>query len=309
MYTGKFGKQKAGTLRYCLALDESGIVIDDGVIVRVSEDRFYVTATTSGVDAIYREMQRNAIIWKHNVCIVNATGRFTGMNLAGPMARKVLDKLTGAPIGPESLPYLGVAEADVAGVPARLMRIGFVGELGYEIHVPASFGLHVWEAVMKAGEEFGIKPFGVEAQRLLRLEKGHLIVSQDTDALTNPYEAGLDWAIGKEKEFFIGQRSLEIIRKQKQERTLVGFAFNEPNYAGPLPEECHLVLRGGDIVGRVTSIAKRSTVGKPLGLAFVHPDQKQPGTQLSIRVDGGKMVTATVVKLPFYDPEGLKQKE
>src|SRR6202008_1407073 len=104
-------------------------------------------------------------------------------------------------------PYLGVREATVAGIKALLLRVGFVGELGYEIHVPASQGEALWDALMEAGREFNIRPFGVEAQRVLRLEKGHIIVSQDTDGLTNPLEADMPWALAKTKPFFVGGRS------------------------------------------------------------------------------------------------------
>jgi sarcosine oxidase subunit alpha len=194
----------------------------------------------------------------------------------------------------------------VAGAPAILMRVGFVGELGYEIHVPAGYGPHVWRALWEAGVRHGIRPFGVEAQRLLRLEKGHLIVGQDTDALTHPYEVDVSWALGKNKPFYVGQRSLEIVRRQPLTRKLVGLVW-PANYAGQLPEECNLVIHQGQIAGRLTSIARRSTLGHPLGLAFVAPELAAPGTQIRIRLDDGKLVPATVAKTPFYDPAHRRQ--
>ncbi len=307
-YTGRFAKQPVGKVRYCLALDESGILADDGVIARVADDRFYVTATTSGVLAMCREMQRNAMLWGMNVTLANASGQFAAMNIAGPLSRKVLAPLTDIDLSPEAFGYLGYREGQVAGVAARVMRVGFVGELGYEVHVPAAFGLHVWETLMRAGAKDGIAPFGVEAQRLLRLEKGHIIISQDTDALTHPHEADAAWALGKNKDFYIGQRSLDIVDKQPQERELVGFTFPQ-GYNGPLPEECHLLIDGDEIIGRVTSIAKRSTLGYPLGLAFIRPDRAKPGMRIRIRVDAGRVVQAAVAGIPFYDPDQLKQKE
>ncbi|MCH8841082.1 MAG: aminomethyl transferase family protein, partial [Planctomycetes bacterium] len=175
------------------------------------------------------------------------------------------------------------------------------------IHVPASGGLAVWNAVHKAGAAAGIRPFGVEAQRLLRLEKGHLIVSHDTDALTNPFEVGAEWALKMDKPFFVGQRSLRIVEKQPLTRRLVGMSF-EKNYAGPLPEECHLIVEGNELAGRVTSIAHHSTVGRAIGLALVRPDLAEPGAKIQIRVDGGQLVEAVVTALPFYDPENLRQR-
>ena len=306
IYTGRFAKQPVGRVRYGLACDETAIIIEDGVIARLAEDRFYVTATSSGAGAFYRQMQRWAIIWQMDVVLANVTGQLAAMNIAGPQSRQVMAALTDIDLSADAFAYLGVRQGDVAGAAATVLRVGFVGELGYEIHVPASQGLQVWTQLINAGQAQGIRTFGVEAQRLLRLEKGHIIVSQDTDALTHPYEADLAWAIGKNKPFFVGQRSMDILNKQPQTRKLVGIAFDE-DHQGPLPEECHLIIDGNDMAGRVTSIAQRSTLGYALGLAFVRPDQAQPGTPLRVRTDGGRMVEARVAAIPFYDPENQRQ--
>ncbi|MBP88621.1 MAG: aminomethyltransferase [Planctomycetaceae bacterium] len=306
IYTGRFAKQPVGRLRYCLACDEAGVIIEDGVIARLAEDRFYVTATSSGVAAFYREMQRWALIWGMNVTLVNATGHLAAMNIAGPACRDVLQELTSTDLSAATLPYLALREGMVAGAPAKFMRVGFVGELSYELHVPASHALHVWKAIMHAGERTGIRPFGVEAQRLLRLEKGHLIVSQDTDALTNPLEADVAWAIGKNKAFFVGSRSLDILQKKRLTRRLVGLTFSA-NYVGTLPEECNLIIAGRELVGRITSIARRSTLGYPIAMALLRPDLAKVGTPVTIRVDDGRLVEATVAVMPFYDPDNARQ--
>ncbi len=308
VYTGRFAKQPVGKLRYGLACDETGVIIEDGVIARLAEDQFYVTATSSGAAAFYRELQRWTLIWGMDVTLINETGHHAAMNLAGPESRAILQPLTDVDLSAEEFPYLGVCEGTVAGVSAKLLRVGFVGEWGYEIHVPASYGLHVWEAIISAGADAGIRPFGVEAQRLLRLEKGHLIVGQDTDALTNPYEAAAAWAIGKNKPFFVGGRSLEIEQQKTLTRRLVGLTFADPE-GGPLPEECRLIIHEGEIVGRITSMARRSTLGHPLALAFLRPDLTEAGTTVRVRIDGGVMVEATVAALPFYDPDNQRQQE
>lgn len=307
IYTGRFKKHAVGRVRYGLACDETGVIIEDGVVARIAEDRFYVTATSSGGAAFYRELQRWALVFGMDVTLVNVTGQLSAMNIAGPKSRDILKDVTSLDLEPEAFPYLGIREAAVAGVPALMMRVGFVGEWGYEIHVPASHGIHVWESLMQAGQRAGIQPFGVEAQRLLRLEKGHLIVSQDTDALTNPYEADAAWAIGKNKPFFIGARSLQIAQQKEQTRKLVGLKFDADN-RGPLPEECHLIIADGDIAGRITSIAKRSTLGHPIAMAFVRPDLAEPETRIQVRIDDGSMVRAQVTTMPFYDPENTRQK-
>ncbi|MEC7500555.1 MAG: 2Fe-2S iron-sulfur cluster-binding protein [Planctomycetota bacterium] len=304
IYTGRFTDQPVGRLRYAVGCDELGVIIEDGVVARVAEDHFYVTATSSGAAAFYRDLQRWAMLWRLDVQLVNATGHLAAVNLAGPQSRVVLEKLTDFPLSQEDFRYLDVHRAEVAGVDALLMRIGFVGELGFEIHMPVSRAVHVWNALMKAGAAQGIRPFGVEAQRLLRLEKGHIIVGQDTDALTHPYEVGLDWAVKQDKPFFVGSRSLKILREQPMERTLVGLMLSEPDGV----EECHLILAGDLMIGRITSVAHRTTLGQPLALAFLEPDRAAIGTEVTICGSGGKRISARVVPLPFYDPDGLRQK-
>ena len=160
--------------------------------------------------------------------------------------------------------------------------------------------------MIDVGRDHQIQPFGVEAQRLLRLEKGHLIVGQDTDALTNPYEANVEWTIGKKRSFFIGSRSLEIVRKKQLTRRLVGIAMCS-EYRGPIPKECNLIITDGEITGRITSVAARSTVGHPIALAFIRPDLAEVGTKIQIRIDKGASVDAEVTSLPFYDPDNQRQ--
>ena len=306
IYTGSFARLAAGRYRYGVALDESGVIIEDGVVARLAEDRFYVTATSGGAGAFYREMQRWAAIWGLDVILSNVTGQLAAMNLAGPHSRQALQPLTDVDLGPEAFPYQGVREGEVCGVRARLMRVGVVGELGYEVHVPSAAGDKVWRGLHEAGAQWGIRPFGVEAQRLLRLEKGHLIVGHDTDALTNPYEVNLAGTIGKKKGFFVGQRSLKVYRARGPVRILVGERWVE-GFGGGLPEECNLIIRDGRIVGRITSIAQVSTLGYPLGMAFVEPDLAEPGTRLEVRLDNGATSAAEVMQMPFYDPDGERQ--
>lgn len=315
MYTARFAKMKAGTTRYLLMCDESGVVIDDGVAARIADDRFYVTCTTTGADGVYREMQRWATIWGLDIVLANTTGTFAAMNLAGPLSRKILAPLTDVKLDEDAFPYLGFREGTVAGIPARLMRVGFVGELGYEIHVPAQSARFVWDSLMKAGAADSIAPFGVEAQRVLRLEKGHIIVGQDTDGLTSPFEAVMDWAVKMDKPFFIGQRSLAILQKKPIKRKLVGFMLAE-NYSGPTPKECHLIIKDGTtITGRITSVVASPTLKRVIGMAYVAPEQSAVGSTFTIRLDGERggspasapTVTATVVKIPFYDPDNLRQ--
>ncbi|MGI8980445.1 MAG: 2Fe-2S iron-sulfur cluster-binding protein [Pirellulaceae bacterium] len=309
IYTGRFAKMKPGTARYGLMCDESGVIIDDGLVARLAADRFYVTTTTSASGAVYREMQRWAIIWGMQVVLASATGSRGGINLAGPKAREILKELCDFDVSAAAFPYMAVREGNIAGVSARFLRVGFVGEWGCEIHVPAYSAKHVWSAIEQAGHKQGIRPFGVEAQRILRLEKAHIIVSQDTDGLTNPYEANMAWAVKDDKPFFIGQRSLQIIRPRPLKRVLAGFTLPKETEAAKVPKECHLIIENKEIVGRITSITRSPTLNQVIGLAFVAPERAQPGTHFQIRLDDGSLVTGTVVGTPFYDPLGQRQEK
>ena len=306
MYTFTYPKQPVGRARYVLMVDRTGAVIDDGVACRLHRDHFYVTATTGGVDGVYREMTWWNAQWRLDVDVANVTAAYAGVNIAGPEARAVLAKLAeGVDLGSEAFPYMGVRLGRIAGIPCRLLRIGFVGELGYEVHGPWSMGEALWDAVLAAGAEHGIRPFGVEAQRLLRLEKGHIIVGQDTDGLTHPEEAGMAWAIARNKPFFVGGRSIEVQTKRPLGRKLVGFTIADP--AAPVPKECQLVVRDGEITGRVTSAAYSPALERVIGLAYVAPDQAEVGTGFAIKLDAGRLVRANVAALPFYDPENARQ--
>lgn len=310
IYTFGFKQQAVGKTRYAVLTNEQGVVVDDGVACRIAEDHFYITATTSGVDAVYREMTKWNAQWRLDVDIANVTSAFAAVNVAGPLARKVLEKVdSDVDFSNEAFPYLAYREGIIEGMPVRLMRVGFVGELGYEIHIPSLFGEVLWDLLMEAGKEFDMQPFGVETQRLLRLEKGHIIVSQDTDGMSHPGELSLAWAINRNKPFFVGKRSVDIVMDRKQTRKLVGFTLNANSAR---PKEGHLVLASAhqadcDITGNVTSSEYSSILGLNIGLAFVGIEQQEVGSQFPIRVDNGEVVMAEVVKLPFYDAENARQ--
>ena len=244
--------------------------------------------------------------WGEGVHLTDLTDTYAAFNLAGPQARATLEKLTGRDLANASFPYMRVRRARVAGVPCRLLRIGFTGELSYEIHCPAACGLHVWEALMEAGAEFGILPFGVEAQRVLRLEKGHIIVGQDTDALTDPFAANMEWAVKLDKKDFLGKRSLLRISSSGPGQSLVGFKTAR---AGFVPDEGLQVVepvpRGRpQIVGWITSCRFSPTLQETIGLCWLPAAlAARNGASFSIYADG-RLEDARVFHGPFYDPEG-----
>lgn len=306
MYTWAYEKQPVGRARYVLMTDQTGVIIDDGVACRLHDRHFYVTATTGAVDQVYRQMSWFNAQWKLDCDIANVTAAYAGLNLAGPKARAVAEKLeTDIDFSAESFPYMAVRTGHLAGVPVRILRVGFVGELGYEIHCPASMGEALWDAIMAAGKSEGIKPFGVEAQRILRLEKGHIIVGQDTDGLTHPAEAGMEWALAKKKPFYVGKRAVDMQMAKGVARKLVGFTLT--NASAAAPKECHIIIRDGTIVGRVTSAVRSPSLDKVVGLAYVPSDLASPGSKFEIRVDGGTMLGAEVIATPFYDPDNKRQ--
>ena len=306
MYTFAYARQPVDRSRYLMMCDETGAIVDDGVTCRFHERHFYVTTTSSGAADVYRNMLWWNAQWRLAIDISDVTNAYAAVNLAGPETRNLLEQLTDdIDLSLEAFPYMDVRTGHVAGIPARLLRIGFVGELGFEIHVPSSQGEALWDALMSAGRDHGIRPFGLEAQRVLRLEKGHVIIGQDTDGLTFPAEANMTWAISRKKPFFVGGRANQVHESRPLLRKLVGFAVRDPK--APVPEECHLTLQGNDIVGRVTSAARSEALGCTIGLAYVAPSQAELGATFPIKIGQNRFLEAEVVPLPFYDPDNKRQ--
>ncbi|WP_040725511.1 glycine cleavage T C-terminal barrel domain-containing protein [Thiomicrorhabdus sp. Kp2] len=305
LYTMRMSNMNIGASRYAVMVDDTGVITDDGVAIRYSEEHFYVTTTTSSSDAAYRLVQMKIIEWGLDVTVLNRTGQLAAMNLAGPNCRRILAQLTSLDLSNEAFPYLAMRQTEVCGHKATLIRVGFVGELGYEIHLESANAAEVWDEIMKKGQDFDIKPFGVEAQRMLRLEKGHIIVGQDTDGLMNPFEAAMSWSVHLKKPYFIGKPSLEKL-KNLQKRKLVGFELlKEPVTEKPL--ESNLFIEQGEMAGRITSVSYSPTLHKTIGLADVSLEFSEIDTVLNIKLTSGNFIKAKVVALPFYDPKGTKQ--
>ncbi|CAG0956266.1 sarcosine oxidase, subunit alpha [Methylophilaceae bacterium] len=301
-YTGKFADQKVGTTRYALLLDESGVIVDDGIASRLADELFYLTISTSNAAAVYREMQRWLQIWQLNVGLVNVTGAYGLINVAGPASRDIVSKLVNIDLSETAFPMGAAKEAEILGVPVRVVRVGFVARLAYEIHMPSAQALNIWKAILDAGFSHGIRPFGTDTQRLLRLELGHHMPGYDTDGLTNPYEVGAESALGMDKPFFIGQRSLKIISRKPLGKILVPFVLPQ-GYSGEMPQDCNLVIDGAAIKGRVTSIGYSPAAQRIIGLAYVDPARNKPGSVFDIRTDNGSMAKATVVETPFFNAD------
>jgi sarcosine oxidase subunit alpha len=301
VYTSRFSDLKPGRVRYAVLCDEAGIMLDDGTISRQTNDEFFVTTTTGNLDFVEQWLEWWLAGAGWDAQVNNLTSALAAVNLAGPKARDLLSALTDCELSNDAFPYMACRNAEVAGVPALLMRLGFVGETGWEIHYPAESGEHLWSALMDAGQRYGIRPFGVEAQRLLRLEKRRVIVGVDTDALTSPYEAGMGWVVKQDKADFIGKFALRKLAGAPAQQSLVGFTMS----ANEIPEDGAAILVNGVLAGRVTSARYSPAVQKAIGLGWVTAGSADEGAGIEVRVSG-RPVKATVTEHVFYDPEGAR---
>src|SRR5712692_1457614 len=212
-----------------------------------------------------------------------------------------MERLTAMNVSAEGLPYLAAVHGQIAGVPSLILRLGFVGELGYEIHFPSEYGEFMWDRVLEAGSDLGIVPFGLEAQRVLRLEKQHILVGQDTDALSDPIGAGLPWIVKFDKSDFLGRRALVEVQVRGPGERLVGLMIEGTD----VPPEGSVIVESGRLTGRLTSSRWSGALGVAVGMGWVPAASAQDGRAVAIGFDG-HVVKATVVTAPFYDPEGRR---
>jgi len=309
VYVNKWSKLDVGAVRYGVMCAEDGVVLDDGVTGRLAPDRWLMSTTSSGADAVYEWieswLQTEHPEWR--VFVTPVTHDYASMNVAGPRARDLLHRVVAdVDLAPGAFPYMQVRTARIAGVGGCVMwRIGFTGELSWELHVPAAYGLHVWEAVLAAGADLGVAPFGVEAQRIMRLEKGHAIVGQDTDGLTRAGSAALGALVKLDKDDFAGKPELGWAAGRAPDPLLVGL---QPVDGRVVPAEASLILEGGTrIVGRVTSSRMSPTLGRSICLGFLAAHLATPGTIVTINLPDGSRVPATVMRqLAHFDPEGSR---
>ena len=301
LYPNRLSNLKPGRIRYGVLTSDAGRIMDDGTIGRLDEDSFYVTTTSSGAGAVEQWFSWWLADWGMEVHLADLTQAVSAVNLAGPRSREILSRLTDADCSAEAFAYLDSRQARVAGVGCLLMRIGFVGELGYEIHFPAAYGEDVWDAILAAGGPEGIRPFGLEPQRILRLEKQHIIVGQDTDSESTPFGAGMPWAVKLDKQQdFIGKWALARAADHPSETALVGFTLAD----GYVPTEGAVVLdERGTAAGQVTSARRSRQVDRVIGMAWVPASLASDGASITI-ADDGRRVSAQIVTEPFHDPAG-----
>ncbi|MCP9485718.1 MAG: 2Fe-2S iron-sulfur cluster-binding protein [Gaiellaceae bacterium MAG52_C11] len=301
LYPNRFVDLKPGRIRYGVLGTDAGRIMDDGTIGRLSEQQLYVTTTSTGAEAVLEWFEWWNAVWRMDVEIVDVTGALAAVNVAGPNARELLGRLTELDVSPDGFRYLDLKEAPVAGTPCLLLRIGFVGELGYEIHCPSPLAEHLWDTLLERGADLGVRPFGLEAQRILRLEKQHIIVGQDTDSESNAIDAGMPWIVKLDKEDFVGKWALEHLQERGPRERLVGFELD----GAAVPAEGSQVVVAGRPAGRVTSARWSDELQRSIGLAWVPPALAEEGSRLEIRLNGS-LQPAVVRARPFFDPEGTR---
>ncbi len=305
-YVNAWQKLGIGRCRYGLLLREDGFIYDDGVVGRLAADRFHVTTTTGGAARVLHMLEdyRQTEFPELHVWLTSTTEHWGVIALQGPRARDVLAPLV-AGLDWADFPHMAVAECRVAGIAARLFRVSFSGELGFEVNVPASQAPAVWQALMQAGAAHGITPYGTEAMHVLRAEKGFIIVGQETDGTVTPDDAGLTWLVGKAKPDFIGKRSLtrpEMLRADR--RQLVGL---RPHDGRNLPDEGAQLIATAtsrEAEGHVTSAYRSASLGHPIALGLLAGGRARLGDTVFATSLNGAPMALEVVAPCFLDPKG-----
>ncbi len=306
VYTNMMSTLKPGKCRYGLMCNENGFLMDDGVVARLDEDTFLCHTTTGGSDRIHAHMEEwlQTEWWELKVFTANLTEQFTQIVVAGPNARKVLEALGGMDVSREALPFMTFTEGKLGGIQARIFRISFSGELSYEIAVPASQGLLMWNLLLQAGADHGISPYGTEALHVMRGEKGFVVVGDESDGTVTPHDLGMSWAVSKKKEDFIGKRGMQrSFLTAEGRKQLVG--LRTLSDTEKLPESAHAV-EDGKAIGHVTSTYFSPTLGHPIAMALIVGGRARMGEVLAFPV-AGTVHKARVVDPVFYDKEGAQQ--
>ncbi|QMS56196.1 sarcosine oxidase subunit alpha family protein [Kocuria varians] len=317
VYTNAFKKLKPGLGRYGVMCTPDGMVFDDGVTLRLDEERYLMTTTTGGAAKVLEWLEEwSQTEWPElDVLFTSVTEQWTTVAVAGPRSRDVVAKL--APdldVSQDAFPFMAFRETVLAsGIPARICRISFSGELAFEVNVAGWYGLSVWEQVYEAGRESGITPYGTETMHVLRAEKAFPIVGQDTDGTVTPQDLGMEWVVSKTKDF-IGKRSYARADTSRADRKqLVAVLPVDPSFR--LPEGAQLVTAGTPVTpelgpvpmeGHVTSSYRSAALERTFGLALVRNGRQRIGETLQAPLDG-RLVDVVLADPVLYDPEGNRR--
>jgi dimethylglycine dehydrogenase len=293
--------KKIGQIRVTSMLDHRGGFKCDVTITKISDDKYYVVSAAAAeshdLDWMWKLMPQDG-----SVTIDNVTSRYGGLVLSGPRSRDVLAKLTEADLSNEAFPFLTMRNIVIGLCETRALRIGFVGELGWEIHCPIENVRPIYQALMEAGEEFGIANYGLRALNSLRLEKGYLVVGGEITSERTPLEAGQDRFIDFNKGDFIGRQAL-LNQKQAGLKDRLALMVVEADDADCIGDEP--VYIGDEIVGRISSGGYGHHLGKSLAMGYIDTEAAKPGTKVEIAILGERRPAVTV-EIPPYDPKNEK---
>ena len=313
IYTHNVGRMKIGRCAYGIMLGEDGMIMDDGVMARVGERRFYLTTTTGGAAHVLSWLE----LWLQTewpelkVHLTSLTDHYSTIAVAGPHSRKVIENLgCDVDLGKDSFPFMTVKPATLAGLPVQLCRVSFSGELAFEINIDSNYALQMWQLLMAAGEEFDITPYGTETMHVLRAEKGFVIVGQDTDGSVTPVDLRMTWLLSRDKDF-IGKRSLvrsDCIRNDRKQFVGLLSLDNE----SVIPEGAQLVDDPDKPVpvpmcGHVTSSYASATLGYPIALGLVAGGHSRKDETIYALPEDGRRIPVKITSPVFYDPQGERQ--
>jgi sarcosine oxidase subunit alpha len=310
IYVNAWTKLEPGKCRYGILLKEDGYIFDDGVVARINSDRFHVTTTTGGASQVLAHMEDYLQTeWPElKVFLTSITEQWAVIALQGPKSRAVLSQLVSdIDLSPIAFPHMAMRIGRICGVPTRLFRVSFTGELGYEINVPAGHARAVWEVLYEKGRGFGMTPYGTEAAHVLRAERGFIIVGQETDGTVTPHDLGLTTMMAKTKPDFVGKRSLaRPVHLEPDRKQLVGLLTNAPRLV--LDEGAQIVADPNQPVpvqslGHVTSSYWSEACGHSIALALVAGGRALHGQMLHATTSSG-FVPVRVTEPVFFDPKG-----
>ncbi len=309
IYVSDMSKIRPGRVKYSAMCNDDGCVIDDGVVIKLDENDYYFTTSTGRAGSTIEWFRYHTRFDGWDYHLVNLTDSMGVINLAGPNARKVFEKITNENVSNEALPYSGYREFIIQNtIPVKVMRLGFVGELSYEFHVPSSYMKSLWLMLREAGKEYGISNFGVEAQNVLRMEKFHVILGSESEQRTNLLDIGLGflWDRTKKDAKTIGAVALAQAENDPERLKLVGFEMENNSRA---PQDGSIIV-DEKIRGYVCTARDSFTLNKAVGMALVESELAKTGTKLEIYEPecNDKRIYGKVVPVPFYDPKGKRMK-
>lgn len=314
VYTNKWAQLGLNKCRYGLMCKDDGMVMDDGVTTCLGDNHFLMTTTTGGAAAIldWLELWHQTEWPELEVYFNSVTDHWATMTITGPRARDLLSEVTDIDLSKDSFKFMECREGMVAGVPARVYRISFTGELTYEINVQANYAMHVWNALFEHESTYGLTPYGTETMHVLRAEKGFIIVGQDTDGSVTPEDLGMQWCVGYDKPFsWIGKRALSRPdTRRKDRKQLVGLLPTDPSVV--LQEGAQIVFDPKQSIpmkmkGHVTSSYYSPTLGQGFALALVMGGAERMGEKVYMPMADGRVHEAEIVSPIFLDPKGERQ--